>query len=198
MRERNQAQRQLKIAQSNKINDAKFSDHEDKYGNKPNNKRKSTRIIRAGSLVKKNIPSVNKGRNQNIEEDFSHSFIEGKSFVNPNSKKGVVSDKLTSKDGLTMNNLKEAESSILPKNIQNLENNSKMLDFQNKIISSAYVGPYPIVGTDTSITFKGKINQDNDPDDKKNKQQQYVQELNEQIKLRDRIKSEEEQKLIEK
>lgn len=54
-----------------------------------NNRRKPARkVIRAGSLVRKNNNVNNKGRNvapvQN--EDFSNSFIEGKSFNTTNSK----------------------------------------------------------------------------------------------------------------
>ena len=201
IRERNQAQMPLRIVQANKINDAKFSDHDDKYASKVNNnKRKGTRkIIRAGSLVKKNVQPVSKGRNQNqnLGDDFSNSFIEGKSFVNGNNKKPIVVDKYSVREPLPVSTLNEPDTSNAPYNIRDLNKNSKMLDSQNKVMSSAYVGPYAIGGNDQSLTFKSN-NKENDQLDKKNKQQQYVQELNEQIRLRDKIKNEEELKVIEK
>ena len=75
-----------------------------------------------------------------------------------------------------------------------MEKNSKLLDLQNKLLSTAKIGPYPI-----SSSENGKpAAKETDVDDKKYKQNQYVKDLQEQIRLRDQIKSEEEQKMIQK
>ena len=76
-----------RVINQNKIKDVS-NNYEDE-GHKINGRRKPARkIIRAGSLVRKNINGHNNGRNnapvQN--EDFSNSFIEGKSFNTTNSK----------------------------------------------------------------------------------------------------------------
>ena len=86
----------LRISQAHKQNDPKFSDNDEK-SSKVSNKRKCTRkIIKAGSLVRKNPNPYKQGRNiqTNLENDFSNSFIEGKSYINGNSKhKGNVVEK---------------------------------------------------------------------------------------------------------
>ena len=95
------------------------------------------------------------------------------------------------KNQLTMG---DQEVSEVPRNIQDLEANSKILDFQNKTISSAYIGPYPIGKSDDPTVTMRSVREANDEIDKKMKQKQYVKELEEQIMLRDKIKKEEEEK----
>lgn len=86
----------------------------------------------------------------------------------------------------------DSEISDRPKNTRDLEVNSKILDYQNKIIASASIGPYPIgQSVDPTITMKS-IHQATEEADKKLKQRQYVKELEDQIKIRDQIKREEE------
>ena len=115
--------------------------------NKMHVKRKGTRkIIKAGSLVRKSINPYSKGRNanQNLENDFSNSFIEGKSFVNGNSKKPIMIDKHLNRDAMQANNANDSDIAANGNVIRDLDRNSKILDFQNKLLSSASIGPYPI------------------------------------------------------
>lgn len=91
-----------------------------------------------------------------------------------------------------MVNNTESDVSEVPKNVRDLDVNSKILDYQNKVIASPSIGPYPIGTTvDPTITMKS-VAQANEIIDKKIKQKQYVMELEEQIRIRDRIKREEE------
>lgn len=88
----------------------------------------------------------------------------------------------------------EPDYNDIPRNVRDLDANSKILDFQNKNISSASIGPYPIgANSDPTVTMRS-VAQANDTVDKKIKQKQYVKELEEQIKLRDQIRNEEEQR----
>jgi hypothetical protein len=195
MRERNKGPNPLRVISQNRIKDSNHYD--DEAGMRVNTKKKQTRkIIKAGSLARKNVPGPQKGRN-NVpfhSEDFSNSFIEGKSFNTTNSKgkKGPSIEKPYRQDSAQMSNT-DNEYNEIPRNVRDLEANSKILDFQNKNISSASIGPYPIGGTDPTVTMKS-IAQANDTVDKKIKQKQYVQELEEQIKLRDQIRKDEEAK----
>jgi hypothetical protein len=197
MRERAKAHKALRVVQSNKYNDAKFSDNEER-SSKGYLKRKSNRkVIKAGSLVRKNVNPYNQGRNvqPSLDEDFSNSYIEGKSFVKNNKKSGMA-DKHLNRDlvpGTT-------ESDILnsQKNIRDLEKNSKLLDLQNKLLSSASIGPYKISKNDNPNSTTKSTEKEGEEYEKKTKQQQYVLDLEEQIRLRDKIKKEEEKKIIQK
>lgn len=194
MRERGQGQSYIKVSQNSRTNEAKYSDNEEK-SNKISSKRKAPRkIIKAGSLVRKT------NAQPNIDNDFSNSFIEGKSFVNGNntSNKPYVANKPLNRDIVQVNNGNESETSCSQRNIRDLERNSKLLDLQNKLLSTASIGPYPIgANTDPNSTIKS-LGQETDQIDKKLKQKQYVMELEQQIRLRDKIKEEEEQKVIQK
>jgi hypothetical protein len=194
MRERSKIYQPLRVINQNRTNDSRVYEDDEKCV-KVNPKRKGTRkIIRAGSLVKNNIHPSHKGRNivPHQNEDFSNSFIEGKSFNSTNSKKTPMVEKVPGKElNQTINNEYE-DGETTKTNVRDLERNSKILDFQNKIISSASIGPYPISNSfDPNVTMK-TIAQANENLDKKLKQKQYVRELEEQIKLRDKIRREEE------
>jgi len=54
----------------------------------------------------------------------------------------AVVDKAPIKESVVTSN--DMEASNAPRNVRDLEKNSKILDFQNKILSSASIGPYPI------------------------------------------------------
>lgn len=198
MRERTKGSQPLRMVNQNRTNDYNKYDDEDR-SSKAIGRRKTTRkIIRAGSLVRSNNPN-NKGRNQAPpqNDDFTNSFIEGKSFNTTNSKKAPVMEKPSFKD---QNQVRANESDVSEpaRNVRDLEANSKILDYQNKIIASASIGPYPIGSNiDPTVTMRS-IGQASDNIDKKLKQRQYVKELEEQIKMRDLIKREEEQKLKSK
>lgn len=91
-----------------------------------------------------------------------------------------------------MVNNTESDVSEVPRNVRDLDANSKILDYQNKVIASPSIGPYPISSTvDPTVTMKS-VAQATEIIDKKIKQKQYVKELEEQIRIRDRIKREEE------
>jgi hypothetical protein len=194
MRERSKIYQPLRVINQNRTNDSRVYEDDEKCV-KVNPKRKGTRkIIRAGSLVKNNINPSHKGRNivPHQNEDFSNSFIEGKSFNSTNSKKTPMVEKVPGKELNQMINNEYEDGETTKTNVRDLERNSKILDFQNKIISSASIGPYPISNSfDPNVTMK-TIAQANENLDKKLKQKQYVRELEEQIKLRDKIRREEE------
>lgn len=80
-------------------------------------------------------------------------------------KKTSIIEKPQSK-GKTQPNINEQGENDIPRKVQDLEANSKILDFQNKIISSASIGPYPISKqSDPSVTMRS-ISQANDELDK--------------------------------
>lgn len=102
--------------------------------------------------------------------------MEGKSFSTTNSKKAAAADRSNVKDmNSTLNN--DSEIIEIPRNVKEPEPGSSILDFQNKILP---------------------VNKETEKIDKKIKQKQYVKELEEQIRLRDKIKQDEEQRLIKK
>jgi len=126
-------------------------------------------------------------------DNFSNSFIEGKSFSS-NKRKTSFIEKPQSK-GKMPSEAPDSEINDPPRNIRDLEANSKMLDLQNKNISAPSIGPYPISSTnnDPTVTMRSISEVDGNLD-KKLMQKRYVQELEEQIRIRDKIKNEEEVK----
>lgn len=210
MRERKKGPNPLRVISQNRIKDAAQNDPEDRNLRNLAKRKPSKRIARAGSLVRKHNkekssqlvdPHQNPaqlGRNQLAmgANDISNSFIEGKSFSN-NHKKPYFIDKPQSK-GKGLAGPTEQEVNGIPRKVQDLDANSKILDFQNKNISTPFIGPYPIGNsTDPTVTMRS-IAESNMDIDKKLQQKKYVQELEEQIRLRDKIKNEEEVKLNNK
>lgn len=103
--------------------------------------RSSGQVHWFGNNINHNYKGRNNGSPQ--EEDFSNSFIEGKSFNANNSKRPSVAEKGSNKD-LPPPSAGESELSEQPRNVRDLDRNSKVLDIQNKMINSASIGPYPI------------------------------------------------------
>jgi hypothetical protein len=210
MKERNKGPNPLRVISQNRIKNISHNDTDERNLKSMVKRKQSKRIVRPGSLVRKQNkeklsqlvdPHQNGaqiGRNQlgMGASDISNSFIEGKSFSN-NHKKPYFIEKSQSK-GKPHFGPTEQEVNEIPRKVQDLDANSKILDFQNKNISTPFIGPYPIGNnTDPAVTMRS-IAESNFQVDKKLQQKKYVQELEDQIRLRDKIKTEEEVKFNKK
>lgn len=196
----------LRVISQNRIKESNQYDDDGRNLRNIAKRKPSKRIARAGSLVRKyhkdkgpqlgdshnNGSQVGRNNAGMGDSDFSNSFIEGKSFSN-NQKKPSFIEKPQSK-GRPLGAPTEQETNDIPRKVQDLEANSKILDFQNKNMSTPFIGPYPIgSNSDPTVTMRSIAGANNEID-KKLMQKKYVQELEEQIRIRDRIKNEEEVK----
>lgn len=137
---------------------------------------------------KPNLKAIN-------QNDMSNSLIEGKSFSIPNAKKkGTYDDRVPARDTRQSAGNEQNSNVVQNRNKRDLDNNSRILDQQSKELSSAFIGPYPISSSKEEIGLV-TTSKENDIFDKKVKQKAYVKELEEQIRLRDQIKKEEEEKI---
>ncbi len=166
-KERRKGPNPLRVISQNRIKEANQYDDEGRNLRNIAKRKPSKRIARAGSLVRKynkdkgsqlvdshnNGPSMGRNNPGMGGADFSNSFIEGKSFSNKQKKPSFI-EKPQSK-GKPLGVPTEQEINDIPRKVQDLEANSKILDFQNKNISTPFIGPYPIgTGSDPTITMR--------------------------------------------
>lgn len=168
MRERKKGPNPLRVISQNRIKESNQYEQEEKNPKNFPKRKMSKRVPRAGSLVRKNtrekghqlLDSQNNGphngRNNPTmgNDDFSNSFIEGKSFSN-NPKLPSFIEKPQSK-GKALGGPSESDINEIGRKVQDLDANSKILDFQNKNITTPSIGPYPIGGNtnDPTVTMR--------------------------------------------
>lgn len=148
MRERGKGKQPLKVLHPNRHNDTSKNDYDDK-SSKFNGRRKPARkIIRAGSLVRKNINVANKGRNNlpNQDSDFSNSFIEGKSFNTSHNKKQNVIEKPLGNEMVKNSNNTDLQEGISQNKVHNSTNSlgakpTFNVSFQKQSQSSVNMDP---------------------------------------------------------